>query len=201
VKRAMILAVAALVSFGATLLYLQKQRRPEPPPVSEPSAPAREAPPAAREPQPTPAARVATGFRDAPKVSGTPVEVAKPQAPSAPDEAVVERRQLAEYAGGISNVAPVSPEQQRAILQAKLRHKKTYELVLRDAGLERESLSPAERDYAHQTIARALNDYKEGYLQDVRPVLSDEQFTLLNNYENTEFQLELERLQITINSK
>lgn len=205
-KRAIILGVAALASFAATTLYLHKQRDPEAPPVSKLVVTVRQAPPVPGEPQLSPAARDANGFLSAPpKVSGTQFEnkqsPAPPVATPAPDEAVVEQRQLAEYAGGISNVDPVSPEQQRAILQAKLRHKKTYETVLRDSGLEREALSPAERAYAHQIIARALNDYKEGYLQDVRPVLSDEQFTLLSDYENTEFQRELERLQITINSK
>jgi hypothetical protein len=200
VKRAIVLSVAAIASFAVTMFYLLGQRSAEPTAVAAPSAP-RLAAPAVTPAQAPPVSPIATGYHDAPKVSGTRFENVEPAPVDDDDDAEVERRQLAEYAGGISNVAPVSVQQQRAILEAKLRHKKSYETVLRDSGLDREALSRAEREYAHQTVTRALHDYKEGFLQDVKPILSDEQFTLLSDYETTEFKQELERLQIAINSK
>lgn len=112
-----------------------------------------------------------------------------------------ERRLLEEYFGGISNLAPLSAEQQRAILEAKLRHKRTYEIAVRDSGFERESLSTAERVYAHQAVARALEDYRQNFLLDAKPLLTDQQFDLLESFEATEFKRELDRLQMQINAK
>ena len=44
--------------------------------------------------------------------------------------------------------------------------------------------------------SRAMEDYRRSYLQEVRQYLSnDEQYALLSNYETTEFNAELARLQ------
>jgi cell division septum initiation protein DivIVA len=112
-----------------------------------------------------------------------------------------EQHHVLEYAGGISNFAPLTPAQQRAVLEAKLRHKRHFETVLRDAGMDRETLSFAEREYAHSVVQRAVQDYKNGFLMDVQPILSEDQYMLLSNYETTEFDRELQKLQIAINSK
>jgi hypothetical protein len=112
-----------------------------------------------------------------------------------------EQYHLGEYTGGLSNVAPLSDEQERTVLEARLRHKQRYETVLRDAGLDRNGLSTAEREYAHDIVARALKQYRDDFLMDVSASLSQEQLTLLSSYEATEFTSELERLQRTINAK
>jgi hypothetical protein len=192
VNRIVVIA-AAVASFIVTAGYLQKPNRAEPPPVSTMSAPVAEFTTSRAQD----AVFVPAASEHAPKHSVAVVD--SPGELSA--DATVERQQLAEYVGGVSNVAPVSDEQQRAILEAKLRHRRAYETVLRDSGIQRETLSTVERDYAHRIVARALQDYRENFLLDVKPVLTDEQFTLLSNYESTEFQRELERLQININAK
>ncbi|WP_246039004.1 hypothetical protein [Peristeroidobacter soli] len=56
----------------------------------------------------------------------------------------LEQHHLAEYTRGIGNVAPLDPHQERIVLDAKLRQKQRYASVIRDAGLERESLSDEE---------------------------------------------------------
>jgi cell division septum initiation protein DivIVA len=112
-----------------------------------------------------------------------------------------EQHHVLEYAGGISNFAPLTPAQQRAVLEAKLRHKRQFETALRDAGMDRETLSFAERDYAHSVVQRAMQDYKNGFLMDVQPILTEDQYMLLSNYETTELDRELQKLQIAINSK
>jgi hypothetical protein len=43
--------------------------------------------------------------------------------------------------------------------------------------------------------------YLDDFLMEVAPLLTAEQYTLLRNYETTEFQRELERLRRQINSK
>jgi hypothetical protein len=201
-NRTLLLSLAVVAAFAGTTLYLQKQKpsdAEQPTPTSE-RPQRREA--AASGPRSFASARVATGYHDAPKkgsrAESEPVETTEPPPD---DDSVLERQQLYDYVGGLKNVDPVSPEQQRAILESKLRHKKVYEAAVRDSGIDHETLTPVERAYAHKAIAAALQEYKDGYLQDVQPVLSDEQFTLLSNYETTEFNRELERLQIMINEK
>lgn len=112
-----------------------------------------------------------------------------------------QQRQLAEYTGGISNVAPLDAQSERAILEAKLRHKKAYETALMDSGIDRKTLSAEERQYAHATVANALNDYRDNFLIEARALLNDEQYELLSNYETTEFQEMLAEMQTSINGK
>jgi hypothetical protein len=184
-KRGIVLAAAALGSFALTMAYMQE--RWDAAPVH---------------PEPIPRKNVTPHFTDAtPPRAAAPVAEAPAPPVAARDDHLIERRRLEDFAGGISQVAPMTEAQKRAILEAKLRHKKAYELILRDSGIERETLSLAERTYAHQTIARALKDYQENYLLDVRTILNDEQYVLLRDYESTEFEQELARLQTTINSR
>jgi hypothetical protein len=113
----------------------------------------------------------------------------------------VEQHHLNIYARGINPIAPLSPEQNQALLFAKLRHKKIFEDVLRDSGIQHERLSPTERAYAHKAITQALQQYRNDYLEEAKSLLEEDQFMLLSSYETTEFQLELERLQAQINAK
>jgi hypothetical protein len=113
----------------------------------------------------------------------------------------LEQHHLAEYTGGISNVAPLDERQERIVLDAKLRQKQRYAVLMRDVGLDRDSLSDEERAYAHAGAADALRQYKEDFLAEVAPALTHEQYTQLKNYETTEFARELSRLQQRINAK
>ena len=113
----------------------------------------------------------------------------------------LEQHHVTEYVGGIGNVAPLDNQQQRQILDAKLRQKQRYAATLRDVGLDRETLSQAEREYAQAQVAEALKGYFDDFLMEVSPSLTSEQYSLLRNYETTEYQRELERLQRQINSK
>jgi hypothetical protein len=113
----------------------------------------------------------------------------------------VEQHHLNIYARGIGPIAPLSPEQNQALLFAKLRHKKTFEAVLRDSGIQQDRLSPTEREYAHKVIAQALRQYRHDYLEEAKSLLEEEQYLLLSSYEITEFKLELERLQAQINAR
>jgi hypothetical protein len=110
-------------------------------------------------------------------------------------ESDLEQFQLNDYAGGISNVAPLSVEDRRSILKTKLAYKQRFRQLVQDSGLERGGLSATEREYAYSVTSRAMQDYKSSYLQEVRQYLTnDEQFALLSNYETTEFEAELAKL-------
>lgn len=113
----------------------------------------------------------------------------------------LEQHHVAEYVGGVGNVAPLDERQERQILDAKLRQKQRYATTVRDVGLDRDTLSPAEREYARAQVAEALKGYLDDFLMEVSPSLTADQYSLLRNYETTEFQRELEKLQRQINSK
>ena len=107
----------------------------------------------------------------------------------------VEQWQLDDYAGGVSNVAPLSDDDRRAILYTKLAHRQRFRQVLADSGLMSGSLNATERQYAFGMVSRALGESRDSYLREVRQYLyNDEQFTLLSNYESTEYADELEKL-------
>jgi hypothetical protein len=107
----------------------------------------------------------------------------------------LEQWHLDEYAGGVSNVAPLGDSDRRAILKTKLAYKERFRQLLLDSGLDRKDLSAAEREYAIRVTTRAMEDYRRSYLQEVRQYLANqEQFELLSNYENTEFTAEVAKL-------
>jgi hypothetical protein len=132
---------------------------------------------------------------------GEVLDAADYQKYSALKQSDAEQHHLNVYARGISRLAPLSAEQHQALLFARLRHKKVLEAALAGSGMQQERLSPAEREYAHAAIRQALREYKGGYLEEAGQLLDEEQFALLNNYETTEFELELERLQAQIEAK
>jgi hypothetical protein len=107
----------------------------------------------------------------------------------------IEQFQLDDYAGGSANVAPLSESDRQSILYTKLVYRQRFRQVLADSGLLRGDLSAAERKVVFADVSRALRDYQAGYLQEVRQYLyNDEQYTLLANYENSEYTAELAKL-------
>ena len=107
----------------------------------------------------------------------------------------VEQFQLDDFAGGASNVAPVSEADRKTILYTKLVYRQRFRQVLADSRFMREDLDAAERKLAFAEVSRALAASRDSYLQEVRQYLyNDEQFALLRNYETTEFDAELEKL-------
>jgi hypothetical protein len=196
VNDAIKLTAASLVTFVLTAAYLRHERiAPSPIQYATVARPHVES------------SRVATGFPAQQPLSLTP-KAGKPTAtpvrlhedPSDPDTER-ESRELEEFFGGVSNVAPVSPQQREALLQARLRHQKIFIEALRDSGALRDSLSDAERMYAHSAASRALADFRGNFMIDARAILSEEQFALLTDFEATEYSRRLAQLQIEINSK
>jgi hypothetical protein len=117
-------------------------------------------------------------------------------------ESDLELFRLNEYAAGIGNVAPLSEVDRKSILRTKLAYKQRFRRLLQDSGLERADLSAAEREYAYLVTSRALDDFRRGYLQEVRQYLSnEEQYALLSNYEATEFKAETDRLQAILGAR
>jgi hypothetical protein len=110
-------------------------------------------------------------------------------------DADIERFQVEDYAAGIQNVAPLADTDKQAILTTKLAYRERFRRVLAESRLMTADLGATERRLAFDAVSRALKDYQQSYLQEVRQYLyDDEQYALLTNYENTEYTGELARL-------
>jgi hypothetical protein len=108
----------------------------------------------------------------------------------------VEQFQLDDYAAGISHIAPLSDADRRAILLTKLNYKRSFRQILLDSGLLRSDLTSTQREQLYAGVSRALEEYRNSYLEEVRQyLLDDEQYALLRNYESSEFSAELAKLQ------
>jgi hypothetical protein len=106
-----------------------------------------------------------------------------------------EQFQLDDYAGGVNAVAPLSDADRKAILLTKLVHRQRFRQVLADSRLMTGELNATDRKYAFAEVSRALGESRDSYLREVRQYLyNDEQYTLLSNYENSEYAAELEKL-------
>jgi hypothetical protein len=106
-----------------------------------------------------------------------------------------EQFQLDDYAGGVAAVAPVSEADRKAILYTKLAHRQRFRQVLADSRLMSGELNASERQLALADVSRSLQESRDGYLREVRQYLHDDaQYTLLSNYENSEYAAELEKL-------
>jgi hypothetical protein len=107
----------------------------------------------------------------------------------------VDQFQFEDYVGGISNVVPLADDKKQAILYAKLTNRYRFNQVLESSGLMRGDLTPSQRQNAFDDVSRALRESRDGFLQEARQHMHDEeQFTLLSNYENTEYSGELDKL-------
>jgi hypothetical protein len=114
----------------------------------------------------------------------------------------IEQFQLNDYAGGVNEIAPLSEADRKAVLYTKLVHRQRFRQVLTDSRLMSGELNASERKYAFAEVSRALKASRDNYLQEVRQYLyNDEQFMLLSNYENSEYEAELEKLRRIANDE
>jgi hypothetical protein len=107
----------------------------------------------------------------------------------------IEQFQFDDYAQGIANVAPLRDAERKALLLSKLATRHRFREVLDQSGLMRGDLPAAQRQGALADVSRALRESRDSFLQEARQHLADEeQYSLLANYENTEFNEEMEKL-------
>lgn len=118
-----------------------------------------------------------------------------------------EQHHFTQYTLGINSLFPLTADQQEAVLFSRLRHKKVYEETLRNSGINADyPLTEAQREKLYSTVEKALQQYKSSFLQEIRQHLDHsnypfDQYTLLENYTNTEFQEMQEELQEKINKR
>jgi hypothetical protein len=95
-----------------------------------------------------------------------------------------ERAQVRAFAQQLLPTSALTPEQQRALLAAKLQHKdavQTLELHAESAAMK---ASGMEREYARDIATQGLIHYERTFLDEARAVLSDEQWVALEQFES-----------------
>lgn len=105
-----------------------------------------------------------------------------------------EQEHFNQYTRGVNGLFPLNHEQQELLLFSKLRHKQAFEQTIAASGLDQDyPLTEAQRNELLSKLEMAAQRYKHAFLQEIRTDLDHDnypmdQYTLLENYTNTEFQ-------------
>jgi hypothetical protein len=104
-----------------------------------------------------------------------------------------EQKQINQYTLGVSGLFPLDIEQQEKVLFVRLKHKEAFEKKLKAYGIDMNyPLTKEQRKALLYDVKMAALRYKHGFLMEVRKELVHDsypfdQYTLLENYTNTEF--------------
>lgn len=118
-----------------------------------------------------------------------------------------EQHHFTQFTLGINGLFPLNNGQQEAVLFAKIRNEKTFEANLKDLGLYADHpLTQQQRDKLYAAAQSAAEQYKRDYLQEIKQYLDAssfpfDQYTLVENYTNTEFQQMLDELRKKIDAR
>lgn len=118
-----------------------------------------------------------------------------------------EQEHFNQYTRGVNGLFPLDREQQESLLFSKLRHKQAFEQTVAASGLDRNyPLTDAQRSELLSKLEMAAQRYKHAFLQEIRMDLDHDnypmdQYTLLENYTNTEFQELLAELRNKIDER
>jgi len=99
-----------------------------------------------------------------------------------------EQYQMNSFYEQLGGRVDVSADNQRALLMTKLEHKQNFNRQLQEATAYLENASAEDRSAAERKMQEALNQYKENYLREARSLLTDEQFSVLSEYEQMQFE-------------
>ncbi|ABC27725.1 conserved hypothetical protein [Hahella chejuensis KCTC 2396] len=94
-----------------------------------------------------------------------------------------EQHQLREITDKLSVNSPLSPDQERTLLLTKLRHKVAFEEAMQSYALTQTD----KRALANEAV-KALNRYRDDYLQEASAYLSEDQMTAVTDYEALSFE-------------
>lgn len=118
-----------------------------------------------------------------------------------------EQEHFTQFTRGISGLFPMNNGQQESVLLAKARHQRTFEVRLKDSGFHaNDPLTRVQKDHLFATVQSAAAEYKHGFLEEIKQYLDTsnypfDQYTLVENYTNTEFQEMVEAMQKKIEAR
>lgn len=119
----------------------------------------------------------------------------------------IEQKQFNQYSLGVSGLFPLDVEQQESVLFARLRHKAIFDNTISTLDIEADyPLTKEQRDSLLKQIEMAAMRYKHGFLMEAHTLLDHDsfpmdQYTLLENYTNTEFTKMIDKLRAKIDRR
>lgn len=99
-----------------------------------------------------------------------------------------EQHQMNNFYDQLGGKNSVSTDNQRALLMTKLEQKNHFNRALQEATTYMQSAPAVERKNAEKKMQDALIQYKDNYLREARQLLTDEQFQVLSEYEQMQFE-------------
>lgn len=90
---------------------------------------------------------------------------------------------LQAFANHVQTTSPLHPEQQRALLLAKLNHSTAAQLLVLDPELDQANIPAMERAYARDVAIAGIEHHDRAFLDEVRPLLTTEQWSALAEFE------------------
>jgi hypothetical protein len=108
-------------------------------------------------------------------------------------EAESERAHLGAFAQQGLATSPLTSEQQHDLLIAKLKYKRQAQALEFQADTPRLDLPAMENGYARDIGLQGVYHYTRAFLDEVRTVLSDEQWRALEHFEKTAFEQRVHR--------
>jgi hypothetical protein len=117
------------------------------------------------------------------------------------------QRHFTQFTLGINGLFPLNNGQQEAVLFAKMRHEQAFEAALNDLGLYADDpLTQLQRGNLHAAVQNASEQYKRDFLQEIKQYLDSsnfpfDQYTLVENYTNTEFQQMMDEMRKKIDAR
>lgn len=118
-----------------------------------------------------------------------------------------EQKQFNQYTLGIAGLFPLNGAQQESVLFTRLKHKQDFEEKMNALDIDMEfPLTSEQRDSLKKDVEMAVMHYKHGFLMEIRNELDHDnfpmdQYTLLENYVNTEFQEMINNLRAKIDKR
>jgi hypothetical protein len=119
----------------------------------------------------------------------------------------IEQTQFNQYTLGINGLFPLDDEQQESVLFARLKHKEIFDEMISALNIDTDyPLSKEQRDSLIKKVEKAAMRYKHGFLMEAHTLLDHDsfpmdQYTLLENYTNTEFKEILNDLRAKIEQR
>lgn len=118
-----------------------------------------------------------------------------------------EQKHFNQYTLGVNGLFPLNNKQQESVLLTRLRHKQRFEETIKQSGLsEGFPLTKEQSEALLKDLEMAAMRYKHSFLQEIRGELDHsnfpmDQYTMLENYTNTEFEQMMDDLRAKVQER
>lgn len=102
-------------------------------------------------------------------------------------DSAYEQFQMNSFYDQLGDKNSVSETKRNTLLLSKLEQKQAFANLLQDSANDIAGASPIEKKHLADKMHEALHDYKDNYLRTAKETLSEEQFNVLREYEQNQF--------------